>query len=462
GLSHKVLRLANAVHYRTAGGGQIDSISRAVAVMGFVEIGKMALSARLVSQLSSRRHSLVLREEFLRSLLAGVIAHELAHRQAEDGYLIAVFRNLGRMVACLHFPQEAIAVRAATPRDRWPLGEIEQEASARILGSPYDRLGQAVAERWGWPEHLRRAIRRGDEIPERYPTSRTEQLHFMGWLANEMADLMLYVPPEQREAGCEALAERLGGATAHDSRSIAHALAAAKVKLQFLCEQLELPLSQLPQWEGTPDLLSGCGEEDIILPEAAAAAAQPQPPAASAEEAPALPDPARGEAILRESVHEIVDALAASSDPSTVQLRILGGLLDGLGAQRAVLCLRQKPSGPLVGRIGVGRGVDACHTHFLVPVDESRDLFSVLCDRGVDSCIDDARDPVIARRMPDWWRSHVASRSFLVLPMLHGGRCVGMIYCDGPGLGSMRASEASMKLVRTLRNQALLAWRMGD
>ena len=116
GLSHKVLRLANAAHYRMAGGGQIDSISRAVAVMGFVEIGKIALSARLVSQLANRRHSLVLREEFLRSLLAGAMAHELAHRQAEDGYLIAVFRNLGRMLVASHCPDDALAIRRSVPR----------------------------------------------------------------------------------------------------------------------------------------------------------------------------------------------------------------------------------------------------------------------------------------------------------------------------------------------------------
>jgi len=451
GLSHKVLRLANAAHYRMAGGGQIDSISRAVAVMGFVEIGKIALSARLVSQLASRRHSLVLREEFLRSLLAGAMAHELAHRQAEDGYLIAVFRNLGRMVACLHFPNEAIAVRAATPRDRWPMGDAEQDASARLLGCAYDQLGQAVAERWGWPVHLRRATRHDDEIPDHYPTSRTEQLRCMGWLANEMADLLLYVAPEERAAGCEDLARRLGVATAHDARSIADAMAAARVKLQALCEQLELPLSQLPQWAGTPDLL-GAGSDE----EGGTSTPAPVPATEPTEASGARAD----EALLRNAVHDIVDALAASGDPSTVHLRILSSLLDGLGAQRAVLCLWHEPSKGLVGTMGVGRGVEPCHQHFLVPVDDSRNVFSVLCERGADCCIDDALDPVIAQRMPQWWRTHLGSRSFMVLPMLHQGRCVGMIYCDAPGRGAMRADEASMKGVRTLRNQALLAWRM--
>lgn len=477
GLSHKVLRLANAAHYRAAGGGQIDSISRAVAVMGFVEIGKIALSARLVSQLASRRHSLVLREEFLRSLLAGAMAHELAHRQAEDGYLIAVFRNLGRMVACLHFPEQAIAVRAATPRDRWPLGNAEQEASARILGCPYDLLGQAVAERWGWPLQLRRAIRRGQDAPDEFPSSRTEQLHCMGWLANEMADLLLYVAPERRAAACEALAARLGPATAHDGRSIAQALAAARMKLQALCEQLELPLSQLPQWAGTPDLLTSLARRDDAVvdlePSAMREDGQASPPAATCEADPAAgeeppADPAgaesddAGEDLLRESVHEIVDAMAACTDTSALQLRILGGLMRGLSAHRAVLCLREEPSGRLVGRVGVAQEGDPLHQHFVVPADGGRDLFSVLCHRGADSCIDDARDPVIASRLPAWWRTHVASRSFLVLPMLHGGRCVGMIYCDGPRVGALRVSDRSMKLVRTLRNQALLAWRMGD
>lgn len=486
GLANRVLRLANAAHYRSAGGGQIDTLSRAVAVMGFVEIGQIALSARLVDQLKDKRHSLALREEFLRALLAGAVAHELAHSQAEDGYLIAVFRNLGRMVACLHFPEDAIATRQATPRETWPFGQAEQDAARRILGADFNHLGQGVAERWGWPPQLRRAIRQGEEPPRHYPPSRTEQLRCMGWLANEMADLLIYQPPSRHDNACDALASRFGAATAHDSRSLQYALARARMKIESICEQLELPLSQLPRWVGTPDLLS---QADQASSDAAPVDAAPAPvpplaapvaggpaedkaPAAAAAGA-AVPSPEPGEAgatpavrgvqpaLLREAVHDIVDALAEGGDPMRLQTRILRSLLHGLGAQRAVLCLRQGSSGELVGKLGLGHGAPSLHADFLVPPADEHDLFSVLCERGIDSRIDDAADPAIARRLPHWWRSKVASRSFLVLPMQHEKRPIGMLYCDSPQRGGMAIDEATMKLVRTLRNQALLAWRQG-
>ncbi|MBN8488244.1 MAG: HDOD domain-containing protein [Burkholderiales bacterium] len=415
GLSSRVLRMANSAHYGSAGAGQIDTLERAVAVMGFVEVGRLALTARLVDSLRSTGQVQALREPFLRALLAGAVAHELAHSQAEDGTLIAVLRNLGRLVAALHLPEQALAIQQSRPVEAacWD----EAQTARRVLGVDFHRLGQAVAERWGWPATLRRAMAFGEEPPRHFPHSRTEQLRCMGWLANELADVLLDLPSARHDDALAALAARFGAATAHDAASMAWALQRARPAVDPLCEQLGLPIAALPRPRTAP-----------VVPASVAAS----PPATSAED--------------------------TSSEP--LPRRVLLGWLRALGAQRVVLCWRRGRAGELVGELGLADAVDPGHQHFLVPPDDDLDLFSLLCRRGADTCIDDAADPAIARYLPHWWRSRIGARSLVVLPLRHDGQVLGMLYADAPRPASLRPDAATLDRLRTWRDE-LLQQRLG-
>ena len=110
GLSQRLLRLVNASFYRTAGAGQIVTITRAIAVMGFDAVGRMAVAARLIDALLQRDASMDLREDCLRALLAAMLADQLAEgrRDTEDAYLAALFRNLGRMLVALHLDRKSV------------------------------------------------------------------------------------------------------------------------------------------------------------------------------------------------------------------------------------------------------------------------------------------------------------------------------------------------------------------
>jgi HD-like signal output (HDOD) protein len=438
GLANRVLRLANAAHYRSAGGGQITTLTRAIAVMGFTEIGQLAVASRLVDQIRDRRQASMLREEFLRALLAGVMAHELTNAHDEEAYIVAVFQNLGRLVTCLHCPEEAQAVRQAVPRHRWPRIDDEHLAARKQMGVSHADLGLAVAGRWGWPEPLRRTLRR-DAVPLHLPMLRPERLRCLGMLANDLADLLIFGDPASWDRRCDELQARLGGATEQDARSMRAAMARARTQMERLADLLSLPLSQLPAWGGPPDVA-----------------------AAEAAEASALawvPTPAQ---TLSDGVHDVVQALAEGCPASRVQAMVVETLLRGLNAQRAVLCLRRGRQGDLAGCLGLGRGVPSGHEHFMVPAGDPHDLFSLLCGRGADTLISDADEPAIAARLPRWWRLHARSRSFLVLPMMQGREAVGMLYCDAPQADGLVVDAAAMKLASTLRGQALIAWRQGD
>lgn len=100
---------------------------------------------------------------------------------------------------------------------------------------------------------------------------------------------------------------------------------------------------------------------------------------------------------------------------------------------------------------------------FRIPLQPVADLFGLLCQKGSDSLISDSSDPLIAERLPDWFREQVRATGFLVLPVLRAGQVVGMVYADSPVAGQiLQVSERELALIKSLRNQVLLALQLRE
>ena len=92
----------------------------------------------------------------------------------------------------------------------------------------------------------------------------------------------------------------------------------------------------------------------------------------------------------------------------------------------------------------------------------SPDLFAAICAKGVDTLISDTTQPNIAQRLPAWWRqSELIAGSFLLLPLTVKNAPLGLIYADSAAPNSIQLSEKELSLLRTLRNQAVMAFRQG-
>jgi len=75
--------------------------------------------------------------------------------------------------------------------------------------------------------------------------------------------------------------------------------------------------------------------------------------------------------------------------------------------------------------------------------------------------ISDATDPKIAERLPRWHREALGAKTFAVFPLVLRGQPVAMIYADAPNAGDIVISDKELGLLRTLRNQAVLAIKQG-
>lgn len=132
-LTNKLLRLVNSAPFSHLGGG-IGTVSRAVSLVGFNAVRNMALSLVLLEHMQDRGHAKQMREEFLRTMMAGAVAAQLCgpSDQREEAFLGAMFQGLGRMLCSFYFREEAAQIRALVASDR-PSGG-DEAAALQVLG----------------------------------------------------------------------------------------------------------------------------------------------------------------------------------------------------------------------------------------------------------------------------------------------------------------------------------------
>ncbi len=468
-LTNKLLRLVNSAHY--ARGSSIGTVSRAVSLVGFNGIRNMALSLVLLEHMQDKAHAQVLKEEFLRSLMAGSIASELCPGMQgnEESFIGAMFHNLGRLLASFYFPEEARTVRGLTQASRQPVSEAT--ASASVLGLSYEALGVGVAKAWGLPEGLQRCMHKpSGDPPSRAPTDALERQRWMALAANEMADVMLHAEPEAVDGQLAQIGKHYAKTLGISTGAVQVATTVARKKLIEMADVMDikvLPGSAAAKLLKAPAEPDGPGHHadqdasDSLSPlalEATQAVHLPAHAARSADDA--APQVAQ---ILAAGIQDITNTLVEDFNLSDVLRMILETMFRAMNFQRIVFCLRDAKTDTLTGRFGLGQGVETVVKRFNVSFKTTPpDLFAVVCSKGVDTMIRDASEATIAGRLPDWYHELFNAPAFLLLPVNIKGRPLGLIYADKAEKGGMVIDEKELALLRTLRNQAVMAFKQSS
>ncbi|MCW5633655.1 MAG: HDOD domain-containing protein [Rubrivivax sp.] len=448
-LTNKLLRMVNSVHFASAGSGQVATVSRAVALVGFAGIRNMAMAVLLLEHMKDKVQAGLLRQEFVRALTAGVLAAELEPRarESEEAFLGSMLQNLGRLLAEFYFPEEAERVRAlAGPRAAGDVSAdeaAEDAATRQVLGLTFDELGAGVARAWGLPEGLRKAMRRpAGEPPPRAVTDRVDRLRWLGRAANVLAEAVVAGHEEALPTALERFAARYAqplGLTATQAREAARA---AGEKVATLASAMGLAPATRP----------------ATAPPRLTAAAASQQPAGAIGTAPAgLAGAALG--TLTQGRMEIERGLAERRLKFNDVLQLgLATLQQALACRAVVFCLRDAASGPsqapplrgaprMRGRLAIGPlPADV----FVVQPAASGDLLAVVTARAVDTLIADAA--TVAARMPPWWQQRVRAGTFLALPLALNGSPLGLIYADRAEAGSLKPTDTELAAVRSLRD----------
>jgi eukaryotic-like serine/threonine-protein kinase len=480
-LTNKLLRLVNSAHY--ARGSSVGTVSRAVSLVGFNGIRNMALSLVLLEHMQDKTNAHLLKEEFLRALMAGAIAAELGTNQmeGEEAFIGALFQSLGRMLSQFYFPEEATTIRNLVSAPREPISE--DAASTRVLGLSYEALGLGVSKAWGLPESIQRCIfKPSGNPPSLPPNDFLVRLRWRTRAANEMADAMLHTDAQVVDARLAQITRSYGRTLGMNSDQVQAATAAARKKLVDLAEAMEITVR--------PDSLVAHllkQKVDMALPDAIGmdntdadtifsnelratqvmpaqtnlllSPTTPQGPVPALAQESAKSDQAAQ--TLAAGIQDITNAMVEDFRLSDVLRMILEAMFRALEFNRIVFCMRDTKTDTLTGRFGLGAGIEAVVKQFNVPMNPAgpMDLFATICRKGADTLISDASDPRITQRLPAWYLKAYNAPTFLILPLALKGKPFGMIYADKAHQGGLVVDEKELSLLRTLRNQAVMAFK---
>jgi GAF domain-containing protein len=168
----------------------------------------------------------------------------------------------------------------------------------------------------------------------------------------------------------------------------------------------------------------------------------------------------KSQSILTSGLQDISNSLIDDTISVNDILRmILEAMYTGMGFTHVVLCIKDGRRNTMCGKFGFGEEVSSLIKSFDFSLAEKPDVFLVALQNNSDILITDIDDAKIASRIPAWYRQNIAARTFVLFPIIVKGKPIGLIYADRPDPGEITIPEKELSLLKSLRNQAVLAIR---
>jgi serine/threonine protein kinase len=467
-LTNKLLRLVNAAYFRPAGGGNISTISRAVVVLGFEAVRNIATTVLLFEHLQNKGNAKQLKEEFLRANLAGILAKDIGAtakmRDLEQTFICALFHSLGRLLSQFYFPEESDDIRRVMAQKNCS----EDSASLQVLGISFADLGTAIARQWGFPPLIVGTLRRLPAGPVKKPQTQEERLRVLSAFSNELCDVIGQSTPETRDRDVKKAMARFADAVPLSQEQVLQTLERSVNEVAEFARIIHLNMQQtifgkqMQQFShaavaaDTVVELTRTGDflAETVLQEGALGTTDDE-----------AEDPAERQAdaqdILTAGIQDISNTLVDGFKLNDILRIILETMYRAMGFKRVVLCIRDAKAGCMQGRFGFGPEAAEVAKAFRFPLNFSPDIFHAATSKGVDILISNIDDPKIAARIPDWYRKAVPAHTFVLFPLNIKSNPVALIYADRDDPGGITIPEKELSLLRTLRNQAVLAIKQG-
>jgi HD-like signal output (HDOD) protein len=424
-LTQKVLRLANSGMY-SAFGQRINTVSKAVLVLGTEAIGHLALGLKLIEELSkSTPDSALAHVEMEKAVLAGMVAQQVAasaaSRDPEEAVVCSILHSLGRMMVTFYMPE-----RWARMRDIAGAG-LEDSAAHAVLGLSLEVLGRATAEHWGLPRNLVAGMRTLEPGEPEEGFSHDDWLAALGTMSTRCAN-SLWNDDEAGAAQVLELAAAFAPMLGVEPERMLAAIDRAKTDAQ--ADLTIAPLAK-PQEKRQ--------NEQLRVEQAA-----------RKREA--------GNRILMSGAADMRDA-GVTVNPGQMMSMALETIYQGLSFTRAFAFLRNRREGKYLARMGFGNGARALMPNLSFEDAYEADVFhaSLTSDRVI--FIENARDPKFAAKLPGWWRGTLSeARCFVVIPLCLNGQPVGFIYGDWDDtFPSISLSQTEFSLLNDLRSLVVRA-----
>jgi HD-like signal output (HDOD) protein len=184
-LSLKILQLANSPLY--ACGPKIETLSRAITLMGVEPVINLALSLSLVTQFDGIPGEILDMASFWKhSLACGVAAKILAAQSGvkhpERYFLMGILHDVGRLMMLKAAPKWVAAAIALAAKQRIALHDAEKA----LWGYDHASLLESFLMAWGLPEGMRTALPFHHHPERDVQGTDSTLIHFADFLVNAL------------------------------------------------------------------------------------------------------------------------------------------------------------------------------------------------------------------------------------------------------------------------------------
>lgn len=157
-LAARLLKLVNSAYYGFP--SQINTISRAITVIGTAELTNLVLATSVVSTFKDIPDSLININEFWQhslgcAIASTYIAKHCGQRATERFFILGLLHNIGSLVLYQTLPDLSKRALMASRFD----DELMFEAEQRIIGFDHTEVGRALSQAWRLPLSIEEVIR---------------------------------------------------------------------------------------------------------------------------------------------------------------------------------------------------------------------------------------------------------------------------------------------------------------
>jgi len=157
-LSARLLKLVNSAFYGYP--SRIDSLARAVSIVGTNQLNMLAFGIDVVSAFKNIPRDYISMDSFWRhSILCGILARLIAAQKniqnTERLFLAGMLHDIGRLIVYHYAPQHAVKILEQSRET----GEILYSLEAERLGGDHAEIGGLLLQVWKLPQSLEIAVR---------------------------------------------------------------------------------------------------------------------------------------------------------------------------------------------------------------------------------------------------------------------------------------------------------------
>jgi len=156
-LSTRVLKMVNSAYFGFP--EPVDSITRAINMIGIQQLHNMVLGVAAISSLELPNDILPLKPFWHNSLYTGVLSQQLAVRlkleRSDRMFMAGLLHEVGHLVLCAKLPDHAREATRVSVQTGRPLHEIQHQ----MLGCHYGDIGAMLLGNWKLPAELQDLVR---------------------------------------------------------------------------------------------------------------------------------------------------------------------------------------------------------------------------------------------------------------------------------------------------------------